>query len=77
MIDNPDVAALDRDCIFGCGDPMDNTWLIVELNRAPDGTWHAFQDHLNHAERVSGVAHRRCYAHWYEQTYQSPFTMST
>ena len=47
----------------------------------------AFAAHQNHpesehrgpliaAERVSGVAHLRCYKAWYEETYRSPFTMS-
>lgn len=64
-------------CIFKCGDPLDESMLAVEMNVDAEGNFHGNQDHLNHAERISGLAHHRCYAEWYQQTYGTPFTMST
>lgn len=65
-------------CIFECEAPFDLTkpTIAVEMNVDVDGAFHAQQDHINHAERVRGVAHVDCYRLWYEQTYRSPFTMS-
>lgn len=69
-------AFLDDPCPF-CWQPVAITdALAVEVNRDVDGALHAFQDHLNHAARVKGAAHRACYKKWYEETYRSAFIMS-
>jgi hypothetical protein len=67
---------LDDPCLL-CGKPVTIAEaLAVELNRDDEGKLHAFQDHINHAVRVGGVAHRDCYKDWYEETYKSPFIMA-
>ncbi len=65
-------------CIFKCADPFDlnQPTLRVEMNVDVDGHFHGSLDHINHAERVAAIAHVACYSAWYEQTYDSPFTMS-
>jgi hypothetical protein len=65
-----------KECIFECGEAEDDTMIGVEMNRDALGEFHANQNHLNQAERVSGFAHLHCYKRWYERTYGTPFTMS-
>lgn len=69
-----DSAVIDL-CLI-CQESLSGVMLAVEMNRDADGKFHATQDHLNHAERVSGMAHLACYRKWYEETYRTPFTMS-
>lgn len=68
---------MSEECVFKCGVPVEHgEGLSVEMNVDSEGHFHANQDHLNHAERVRGAAHLKCYAAWYEETYKAPFTMS-
>jgi hypothetical protein len=67
-------------CVFEqfneCG-LKEDALIEVEMNLDAKGHFHGLQDHLNQARRVSGVAHLSCYKDWYEETYKTPFTMSS
>ena len=65
-----------QECIFKCGVPLDDSALGVEMNVDAKGEFHGFQDHINHAQRVGGKAHLKCYAEWYERTYGTAFTIA-
>lgn len=77
MIDNPDPSDRQPPTCLLCGKPVaTEDSLGVEMNQDADGQFHANQDHLNHATRVEGIAHRGCYSDWYSATYGSAFTIS-
>ena len=77
MISNPDPANTEAPACMLCAKPVSVAEaLVVEMNRDAKGEFHARQDHINHAERVTGIAHLACYRDWYETAYGSPFTMT-